>query len=67
MSTVQDICESGGGGYYYLITFFQAYIFMWLRSVQFFFLIYLFYLFYFWLCWVFFAAHGLSLIAASGG
>ena len=26
-----------------------------------------FYLFYFWLCWVFINAHGLSLVAASGG
>ena len=26
-----------------------------------------YYLFYFWLHWVFFAAHGLSLVAASGG
>ena len=25
------------------------------------------YLFYFWLCWVFVTAHGLSLVAASGG
>ena len=34
----------------------------------FFFLINLFYSFiYFWLCWVFIAAHGLSLVAASGG
>ena len=32
---------------------------------SFFFFINLF--FYFWLCWVFVAAHGLSLVAASGG
>ena len=38
------------------------------RFFCFFFLINLFVLFiYFWLCWVFVAAHGLSLVAASGG
>ena len=34
---------------------------------SFFFLIYLIYYYYFRLCWVFIAAHGLSLVAASGG
>ena len=28
--------------------------------------LFIFYLFYFWLCWVFVAAHGLSLVVASG-
>ena len=40
---------------------------MCLYFLQFFFLFKIYLFIYFWLCWVFVAAHGLSLVAASGG
>ena len=46
------------------ISLLKFHIFLFI-TIVFFFLINLF--IYFWLCWVFLAAHGLSLVAASGG
>ena len=43
-------------------------VWLW-QAVRFFFFFFNFHLFcfYFWLCWIFVSAHGLSLVAVSGG